>query len=59
MRASIFAVIVVVGSAIAFPATALQKPGPQQAAPSEETSAQMHQNVDAKLKTTGQANEQM
>ena len=59
MRMSIFAAIAVMGSAVAFPATAQQKPGPQQAAPSEQTKEQMHQDVDKDLKTTGQANEQM
>ena len=59
MRTSIFALVVVAGTVIAFPATAQQKPGPQQAAPSEQTSDQMHQDVDKGLKTTGQANEQM
>jgi len=59
MRTSIFAVILVAGSAMAFPATAQQKPGPQQAAPSEQTKEQMHQDVDKDPKTTGQANEQM
>ena len=61
MRTSIFAVIVIAGSAFAFPAIAQQpqKPGPQQAAPSNETRAQMHQGVDKDLKTTGQANEHM
>ena len=38
---------------------AQQKPGPQQAAPSEQTSEQTHSNVDKDLKTTGQANEQV
>jgi hypothetical protein len=61
MRTSIFAVIVIAGSAFAFPAIAQQpqKPGPQQAAPSKETRQQMHQDVDKDLKTTGQANEHM
>jgi Ni/Co efflux regulator RcnB len=58
MRTSIFT-IVVVGTMVALPATAQQKPGPQQAAPSEQTREQMHQDVDKDLKTTGQANEQM
>jgi hypothetical protein len=55
MRTSIFAIIVVAGSAVAFPATAQQQPGPQQAAPSPQTSGQMHQDVDKNLK----ADEQM
>jgi hypothetical protein len=60
MRTSILAVIVVAGSAVAFPALAQQKPGPQEAAPSEQTTKQMPQNADKELKTTtGQANEQM
>ena len=61
MRTSIFAVIVIAGSAFAFPAIAQQpqKPGPQEAAPSVQTREQMHQAVDKDLKTTGQANEQM
>jgi hypothetical protein len=54
MRTSIFALIVGVGSAIAFPATAQQR----QAAPSEQTSQQIHQDVDKDLKGTG-LNEQM
>jgi hypothetical protein len=58
MRTTILAVIVL-GSAVAFPATAQQKPGPQQAAPSDQTKEQMHRDVDKDLKTTGQANEQM
>jgi hypothetical protein len=49
MRTSIFALIVGVGSAIAFPATAQQR----QAAPSEQTSQQIHQDVDKDLKGTG------
>lgn len=57
MRTSILAVIAVAGSAVAFPAIAQERPGPQQAAPSQETSKQMHQDVDATLK--GQANEQI
>jgi hypothetical protein len=60
MRTSILAVMVVAGSAVAFPATAQQKPGPQEAAPSEQTAKQMPQEADKELKsTTGQANEQM
>jgi Ni/Co efflux regulator RcnB len=54
MRTSILAMIVVAGSAIAFPATAQQ----QQAAPSEQTSKQIHRDVDQELKTT-EPNEQM
>jgi hypothetical protein len=49
----------ILASAAAFPATAQQKPGPQQVAPSEQTSQQMHQDVDKDLKTTGQGNEEM
>jgi hypothetical protein len=59
MRTSIVAIVVVAASAVMFPAIAQQKPGPQQAAPSEQTKGQMHQDVDKDLKTTGQANEQM
>jgi len=59
MRTSIFAMVVVAASAVVFPTIAQQKPGPQQAAPSEQTKGQMHQDVDKDLKTTGQANEQM
>jgi hypothetical protein len=58
MRTSIFAIIAIAGSAIAFPAMAQQKPGPQQAAPSEQTTDRMHGASD-RLNTTGQANEQM
>ena len=54
MRTSIFAIIAVAGSAIAFPATAQQ----QQAAPSEQTKEQMHSDVDKGLKTS-EPNEQM
>jgi hypothetical protein len=54
MRTSIIAVIVVAGSAVAFPAMAQQ-----QAAPSNQTKQQMHQDTDKSLKTTGQANKQM
>ena len=54
MRTSILAMIVVAGSAIAFPATAQQ----QQAAPSEQTREQMHSDVDKGLKTS-EPNEQM
>ena len=61
MRTSIFAIIAIAGSAVAFPAIAQQpqKPGPQEAAPSVQTREQMHQDVDKDLKTTGQANEHM
>jgi hypothetical protein len=58
MRTSIFAIIVVAGSAVALPAMAQQKPEPQQAAPSEQTTDRMHGASDS-LNTTGQANEQM
>jgi hypothetical protein len=54
MRTSILAIIVVTGSAIAFPATAQQ----QQVAPSEQTRQQMHSDVDKGLKTT-EPDEQM
>ncbi|MBV9559568.1 MAG: hypothetical protein JOY90_03770 [Bradyrhizobium sp.] len=54
MRTSILALIAAAGSAIAFPATAQQ----QQAAPSEQTSEQIHRDVDKDLKTT-EPNEQM
>jgi len=54
MRNSILAMLVVFGTAIAFPATAQQKPGPQQPAPSE----QMQRNPDQELKGYG-PNEQM
>jgi len=53
-RTSILAMIVVAGSAIAFPATAQQ----QQAAPSEQTREQMHSDVDKGLKIS-EPNEQM
>jgi len=60
MRTSIFAIVVVAASAIGFPAMAQQQSGSsEQAAPSEQTRQQMHQDVDKGLKTTGQANEQM
>lgn len=52
MRTSMLAMIVVAGSAIAFPATA------QQAAPSEQTGAQIHGDVDKDLKGNA-PNEQM
>jgi Ni/Co efflux regulator RcnB len=58
MRTSIFA-IVVAGTMVALPAMAQQNLGSQQAAPSEQTREQMHQDVDKDLKTTGQVNEQM
>jgi hypothetical protein len=54
MRTSILVMIAVIGSATAFQAAA-QK---QQAAPSEQTPAQMHQDADKALKTNG-PNEQM
>ena len=54
MRTSIFAMIVVAGSAIAFPATAQQ----QQAAPSEQPSQQTRRDADKGLKTS-EPNEQM
>jgi hypothetical protein len=60
MRTSIFAIIVVAGSAVAFPGMAQQQPGQQQAAPSEQTTQRMHGASDSdKLNTTGQVNEQM
>jgi hypothetical protein len=58
MRTSIFAIIVVAGSAVAFPAVAQHQPAQQQAAPSEQTTERMHGASD-KLNTTGQVNEQM
>jgi len=48
MRSSILAMIVVAGSAIAFPATAQQ----QQAAPSEQTRDQIQRDADKATKTT-------
>ncbi|HLZ05350.1 MAG TPA: hypothetical protein VKR55_24780 [Bradyrhizobium sp.] len=58
MRTSIFAIIAVAGSAIAFPAMAEQQPRPQQqAAPSEQTPAQMHQDQDKALKGGGQTSQ--
>jgi len=58
MRPSIFA-IVVAGSAVAFPAMAQQQPGPEKAAPSEQTSKQMHQDRDKAMKPNGgQASQQ-
>jgi hypothetical protein len=47
MRTSIFAIIVLAGSTVAFPATAQQQPGAQQAAPSELTSEQIQMQRDA------------
>ena len=59
MRTSIFAMIVVAGSAIALPATAQQQPGAQKAAPSEQTNQQMHQDKDKGMKPGGgQASQQ-
>jgi hypothetical protein len=49
MRTSILAMIAVIGSATAFQVSAQQK----QAAPSEQTPAQMHSDVDKGLKTGG------
>ena len=49
MRTSIFAIIVVAGSAIAFSATAQER----QAAPSEQPKAQMNRDVDKGLKSNG------
>jgi hypothetical protein len=54
MRTSILAMMVVAGSAIAFPATAQQP----KAAPSEQTKEQMHLDVDKGLKTS-EPSEQM
>jgi hypothetical protein len=54
MRTSILAMIVVAGSAVAFPAIAQQP----QAAPSEQTRDQMHGDADKGLKTS-EPNEQM
>ena len=59
MRTSIFAIMVVAGSAVAFPATAQQQPGPQQAAPSPQTSGQMHQDADKDLKASEQSSGQI
>jgi Ni/Co efflux regulator RcnB len=53
MRTSIFAIVIVAASAIAFQAAAQQ-----QAAPSEQTKEQMHSDVDKGLKTS-EPNEQM
>ncbi|MET4019044.1 hypothetical protein [Bradyrhizobium sp. S3.2.12] len=54
MRTATLAMIVVVGSAIAFQATAQQ----QKAAPSEQTNEEIHRDVDKGLKTS-EPNEQM
>ena len=54
MRTSILAIIVVAGSAVAFPATAQQ----QQAAPSEQTKDQIQRDADKAIKTT-EPSEQM
>ena len=54
MRTSILAMIVVAGSAIAFPAAAQQ----QQAAPSEQPREQMQRDADKGLKTS-EPSEQM
>ncbi len=54
MRTSILAIIAVAGSAFAFQAAAQQ----QQAAPSDQTSQQIHRDADKQLKTT-EPNEQM
>jgi Ni/Co efflux regulator RcnB len=54
MRTATLAMIVVAGSAIAFPATAQQQP----AAPSGQTQEQMHRDVDKESKTS-EPNEQM
>jgi Ni/Co efflux regulator RcnB len=54
MRTSILAIIVVTGSALAFPVAAQQ----QQAAPSEQTKQEMHGDVDKGLKAND-PNEQM
>jgi hypothetical protein len=54
MRTSILAIVVVAGSAVVFPAIAQQ----QQAAPSEQTSQQMHRDADKGLKTN-EPSEQM
>jgi len=48
MRTSILAMIVVAGSAVAYPATAQQ----QQAAPSEQTKDQIQRDADKGIKTT-------
>ena len=54
MRTSVLAMVVVAGSAIAFPAMAQQKP----AAPSGQTKEQMHSDVDKGLKAS-EPDEQM
>jgi hypothetical protein len=54
MRTSILAIIVVAGSAVAFPAAAQQT----QAAPSEQSGEQMHRDVDKGLKSS-EPSEQM
>ena len=59
MRTSILAFVVAAGGAVGFPAMAQQQPGPQQAAPSDQTRSEMHRDVDKDVKTTGEANEQM
>jgi hypothetical protein len=59
MRTSIFAIMVVAGSTIAFPATAQQQPGERQAAPSEQSGQQTLQDADKGLKTGEQTSEQM
>ncbi len=54
MRTSILTMIVIAGSAVAFPAMAQQP----QAAPSEQTRDQMHRGADKALKTN-EPSEQM
>jgi hypothetical protein len=54
MRTSIFAIIVVAGSAVAFSATAQER----QAAPSEQPSVQIHRDADKGLKSS-EPSEQM
>src|SRR5689334_16498240 len=49
MRTSIFAMIIVAGSALAFSATAQER----QAAPSEQPSGQIHRDADKGLKSSG------
>jgi hypothetical protein len=56
MRTSLLAMIVVAGTAIAFPAIAQQQ---QEAAPSEQTRQQMHSNPDQGMKAGEQTSEQM
>ena len=58
MRAWILAITVVAAGAVVFPATAQQKSGTQQAAPSQQTREQMHQDLDKTPATTGQATDQ-